>query len=113
MSEREQAAASPSVDEAMNLVLRAERDARAAVETCRAEAAAMVAAAEERAKRVAEAADRRIRAAHQLADRAVEQAVKALLGTEPQAPLASPGEGGGELDRAVAALADEIIGARR
>lgn len=113
MSEREQATASPSVDEAMNRVLRAEQDARAAVDACRAEAAAVVAAAEERAKRVVEAADRRIRAAHQLADRAVEQAVKSLLGPHPQGRAASPEGGGGELDQAVAALADEIIGTRR
>jgi regulator of protease activity HflC (stomatin/prohibitin superfamily) len=97
----------------MNRVLRAEQDARAAVDVCRGEAAAMVAAAEALAKRVVQATDRRIRAAHQRADQTVEQAVRALLGTPPVAPVVSPAEGDDELDRAVAALADEIIGARR
>jgi len=112
MSEREQAAASPSVDEAMNRVLRAEQEARAAVEGCRAEAAAIVTAGEERAKRIVQAADRRIRAAHRLADQAVERAVKDLLGVQPEVAASALEGGGDRLDRAVAALADEIIGAR-
>jgi hypothetical protein len=113
MKEREQAAATPSIDEAMNRVLRAEQEARTAVDACRAEAAAILAAAEERAKRVVQAADRRIRAAHQLADGAVERAVKGLLGAHPEVPPTTLEERSAALDQAVAALADEIIGAQR
>ena len=52
-------------------------------------------------------------AAHQLADATVERAVKELLGAHPEVPAATLEKGSGALDQAVAALADEIIGAQR
>lgn len=102
------------VDEAMNRVLAAEREAREAVETCRGEAAAVLRRAEETAAAIGRRAERRVRAAHQIADAAVERALAALAGTRPAggetAPAAAQVEAVG---RAVAALVEEIVGGAR
>jgi hypothetical protein len=99
------------VDRAFNLVLAAESEARQRVEACRGEAAALVAAATERARRIADLADRRMRLAHRVADQGVERAVALLLSGSP-ALGGEPGSGesDGRLERALAALADEILG---
>jgi hypothetical protein len=108
-----------SVDEVMNRVLVAERDARLAVAECRAEAARIVAEAETRARALAGRSEARIKAAHRIADEAIGRALAELA----QVPLVfdpdgepAAGAGGDEasvpqpLTRAIRALAAEIIG---
>lgn len=101
-----------SVDEAINRVLAAERDARKAVEQCRSEATHIIAAAEERARRISGRAEKRINAAHRIADRAVERALAELRGKvqERQGDRDSARDRE-RIDQAVATLVDEIIGA--
>lgn len=115
MSERGKSSQeTPAVDEAMNRVLAAEQEARQAVDACRHEAAALVAAAEERAVRIARNAERRIKAAHRIADEAVERALAGLAGTHAASAGAMPvAMDEAALDRAIAALGDEIIGGVR
>jgi F0F1-type ATP synthase membrane subunit b/b' len=110
MGEQTKVSETASVDRAINQVLTAEREAREAVEQCRARAAQVVAEAEDRARAVAKRTERRIKQAHRIADMAVERALKELLGKAPRAVVGasrSPGAKGS--DRAVAVLADEII----
>lgn len=110
MGEQTKVSETASVDRAINQVLAAEREAREAVEQCRARAAQMVAEAEDRAQAVAKRTERRIKAAHRIADMAVERALKELLGKVPRAVVSerrAPGTKGSE--RAVQVLADEII----
>lgn len=114
MSDRTRELETLQVDEAMNRVLAAEQEARQAVEDCREEAAAILSAAEETAAAIERRTERRIRAAHQIADQAVERALAELAGTRPVgsdalAPPADPER----IGRAVATLADEIIGGLR
>jgi vacuolar-type H+-ATPase subunit H len=78
---------SASVDQAINQVLVAERDAREAVERCRGEAAAIHAAAQERAREIGQRTERRVKAARRTADRAVERALKGLLSADPGAAV--------------------------
>jgi hypothetical protein len=111
MSDRARELETLQVDEAMNRVLAAEREARQAVEASRAQAAAIVAAAEETAAAIGRRAERHIRTAHQIADRAVERALAELaatrpIGSEPAPPTGEPQR----LGRPVAALADELVG---
>jgi len=99
------------VDQAINQVLAAERDAREAVERCRAEAEAILAAAEERVGRIGRSTERRVRAAHRTADRAVERALKELLGADVgEDDHAAAVADEARVDRAVETLADEIVG---
>jgi hypothetical protein len=105
---------SASVDQAINQVLVAERDAREAVERCRGEAAAIHAEAEERAREIGKRTERRVKAAHRTADRAVARALKDLLSADPGAG-AQDGAGvdAARVERAVDALADDIVGGTR
>jgi vacuolar-type H+-ATPase subunit H len=101
-----------AVDDAINRVLMAEREAREAVEQCRGEAARILAAAEEAAREVSSRAEGRIQSVRGTADRAVERALAELrieAGGQPRGGDAS--REGGRLDRAVDALIDEILGA--
>lgn len=110
MGEQTKVSETASVDRAINQVLTAEREAREAVEQCRARAAQVVAEAEDRARAVAKRTERRIKQAHRIADMAVERALKELLGKAPRAVVGasrSPGAKGS--DRAVEVLADEIM----
>jgi F0F1-type ATP synthase membrane subunit b/b' len=110
MGEQTKVSETASVDRAINQVLTAEREAREAVEQCRARAAQVVAEAEDRARAVAKRTERRIKQAHRIADMAVERALKELLGKAPRAIVGasrSPGAKGS--DRSVEVLADEII----
>lgn len=111
-----------SVDEAMNRVLAAERDARLAVAECRAEAARIVAQAEARARALSGRGEARIKAAHRIADAAIARALAELAEVPPDPGLdlgskgasrGGPGEGADmpeALARAVERLAGEILG---
>jgi cell division septum initiation protein DivIVA len=101
---------SDRVDAAFNRVLAAEAKAREAVEECRQAATAVLAAAEEHARRIASRADRRVRLAHRIADAQVARALSDLLTPTPTEPAAGlDAETLARLDRAIAALADEIL----
>lgn len=86
------AGVSDSVDQVMNQVLAAEREARDAVERCRAEAVRILDAAEDGARRIAQRTERRIKLAHRIADQSLERALRELRdprsGTEPEMPKA-------------------------
>jgi hypothetical protein len=69
---------STPADLAINRVLQAEQEARAAVAACREAAASRVAQAREQAREVADRADRRIGHVHGLADRSIERQCQAL-----------------------------------
>lgn len=99
------------IDAAFNRVLAAEAQARLHLEACRQEAAALIAAAEARARAIRERTDRHLGRAHRTADAGVARARAALL-PDPAPPdppdgVAAPDAG---LDRAIAALVDEILG---
>jgi hypothetical protein len=111
-----------SVDEVMNRVLAAERDARLAVAECRAEAARIVAQAETRARALSGRSEARIKAAHRVADAAIARALAELTGMPPDpgldagledAPGGVPGNVGAipePLARALENLVGEILG---
>ena len=102
----------PSVDEAINRVLAAERDARETLEQCRSEATRIIADSEERARRISSRAEKRIKAAHRIADGAVERALAELRGNIENGRAGRDSNGDRDrMDRAVASLVDEIIGA--
>jgi vacuolar-type H+-ATPase subunit H len=110
----ESTGSSSSVDRAMNEVLSAEREARDAVERCRAEAVRILAAAEEGARRIAQRTEDRVKLAGRVADQAVERALRELQGTEDgPAAAVSDAEAREPLDRAVHDLVEEILGAER
>lgn len=111
MDDRISTPESGSVDDAINHVLAAERDARQVVDECRAEGARILAAAEERARSISQRTEKRIKAAHLIADRQVARALAELRG----GPSLSTDNGKAvpESERllgAVDALVDEIIG---
>jgi len=113
MAAGERAGYSNSVDQAMNQVLEAEREARDAVERCRAEAARILAAAEEGVRRIDQRAERRIKLVDRMADRAVERARQELEGRRSSLELAMPEVEIRELlDCAVDDLVEEILGER-
>jgi hypothetical protein len=111
-----QSSATATVDEAMNRVLAAERDARLAVAECRAEAARIIAAAERRARALAGRSEAHIKAAHRRADAAIENALADLVEVPPVAmPDGAPaprseGEAPPALAQAIGALVAEILG---
>ncbi len=115
-SDDRQAGTTASVDQAMNRILAAERDARLAVAECRAEAARRVAEAERRARALAGRSEAHIKAARRRADAAIERA----LGELAEVPLVAMPEGApvpgseGEvppaLAQAIEALVAEILG---
>ena len=101
-----------AVDQAINQVLAAEREASEAVARCRAEAERIRTAAEERARALAERTERRIQVTHWIADRAVERALAELRerGTR-QADRTREALDDAHLERALDALVEEIVGA--
>ncbi|MBK1719623.1 hypothetical protein [Thiocystis violacea] len=96
-------------DLAFNRVLEAEARARERIDACRLEAASLIKTAEERARRIGERTDARLLKAHRLADASVERALGSLPRTA-EAGGDPDGRALARLERAVAALADEIIG---
>jgi len=70
--------ASRSVEQAMNQVLRAERDARQAIADCEREAHERVHTAQQRAQRIASRTDERITAIHQHCKQQVHREIRAL-----------------------------------
>ena len=117
MSQTDSAQVGPGgVDEAMNRVLAAERDARLAVAECRAEASRLVAEAERRARALAGRSEAHIKLAQRRADAAIAQAVAGLADVGP-----GPVSGAGAVQAgsanaqeppasAVETLIDEILG---
>jgi regulator of protease activity HflC (stomatin/prohibitin superfamily) len=108
---------SESVDEAMNRVLAAERDARLAVAECRAEAARLIAAAEAQARALAGRSEARIKLAQRIADGAIARALAELSEVPPVADLtgtlrdaASSADRAEHLTRAIDTLIEEILG---
>ncbi len=102
---------SDRVDQAFNRVLASEAAAREVVEGCRQEATAILAAAEERARRLAKETDRRVRLAHRIADAQVERALSVLLRSVPADTAEDlSAQSLSSLERAIATLADEILG---
>lgn len=100
-----------AVDEAINQVLKAERDAREAVERCRSEAAIILAVAEDRVRRITQRAEQRAKAAHRLADRAVECALRELLGGEGgEEPGQTTSLDEARVTHAVEVLVEELMG---
>jgi regulator of protease activity HflC (stomatin/prohibitin superfamily) len=106
-----------SVDESMNRVLAAERDARLAVAECRAEAARLVAAAEGQARALAGRSEARIKSAQRIADAAIARALAELAEIPPVQDLAGvsgdmapPTATAEPLTRAIEILIGEIIG---
>jgi hypothetical protein len=99
-----------AIDLAMNQVLAAERDARQAVEACRADAKRILDETEERTRRIARRTERRIKAAHGVADAAVERALRSLAEGpgEPAAGIAGDGDRE-RLERALDRLVDEML----
>ncbi|MBI4756545.1 MAG: hypothetical protein HY778_14255 [Betaproteobacteria bacterium] len=101
----------PAMEAAIARVLAAERDARAAIEDCQAEAAQVVAAARVAALRVATRADGRTRAEHAAFQRKVETDIAAIdaeiAALDASAPEAQALPDDGEAF-AVAALAAEL-----
>lgn len=92
------AAAEPTAQQAIERVLEAEREARAAVEACEAQGTRIVAEARQSARRIAERADARIDAmrsaaraglAAQLARLNAEAQVVAVIAPETQARMAA------------------------
>lgn len=104
-------AQSRSPDEAMNTVLRAERDAREAIDACRAEAERTLAEAREQARRIARRTDARISALHTRCTIDLHRRVEAMLDgeREPNTPLPAASEDE-VLQAAVDALAAELVG---
>jgi vacuolar-type H+-ATPase subunit H len=110
MGKQTQDGESDRVDAAFNRVLAAEAQARDQVEECRRQAAVILAAAEERARHIVNRADRRIRRAHRIADASVERALTELLATRTETEQDNPeGEALTHVDRAIAALVEEIL----
>jgi hypothetical protein len=105
---------STSVDLAMNQVLAAEREARAAVEACREDARRILEDASSRSRRISRRADRRVQATQRIADAAVERAVGELSSSEPGRESGQAAETDDErLTQAVERLVEEIVGAER
>jgi len=100
-----------AVDAAIDQVLAAEREARAAVASCRAEGDRILAAAEEKARRIDQRTEARIARAHRTADRAVEKALAALERPAPGAGFEPPRvRVQWVVERALDGLIDEILG---
>lgn len=111
MSERGSSPESDAIDQAMNLVLEAERDARLAVERCRVESQAILAAAQERARAVSRRAESRVQTAHRIADKAVAASLRELSAGEASAGTPQTRDRNDRsIDRALDALVDEILG---
>lgn len=99
-----------AVDGAIDQVLAAEREARAAVASCRAEANRILTAAEEKARRIDQRTEARIGRAHRIADQAVERALAALERTAAEGVFEPPHvRVQWLLERAVDGLVDEIL----
>ena len=103
---------SPTVDEAINRVLAAERVARDAVEQCRRQATLRLDEAQILAKRVAARNERRVRAVQRIADRSVSRALEALVGDRGARP-GEPEPNAAQmvrLEAAIGVLLDEMVG---
>lgn len=101
------------IDRAIDQVLAAEGEARAAVAQCHAEAQRILATAQESAHRIAQRTEGRIGLAHRIADQAVDVALAKLDAPQSQSEPAPATGGDGMvsdvLEKAVDALVDEIL----
>ncbi len=100
------------IDAAFNRALAAEASARESVAACRIEADRLLAEAEDHASRLAERTDHRLLAVQRIADTSLQQALSELLDRAAE-PLGDDLDAAADarLNAAVAALADEMIGA--
>jgi len=104
-------AETPSIDEAINAVLRAERDAKNTVEECRKEADRQLAEAREKARRIARRTDARITALHGRCSTATHREIETMLESEHEPETGLPRESEKEILRAaIKALATELTG---
>lgn len=100
-----------TTDEAINAVLRAERDARAAVEACGEEAEQVLAEARQEARRIARRTESRISRLHNRCAADMHRRVEAMLRPERSPANSIPATSEDEiLQAAVDLLADELIG---
>lgn len=104
-------AESRNTDEAMNAVLRAERDAREAVAKCREQADRILAEGRERARRIGTRTESRITRLHTHCAADAHRRVEAMLKAERQpSNTLLPASEDEVLQAAVDLLADELIG---
>lgn len=106
-------AESAAVDAAINRVLAAEEESRAAVERCAEQAAEIVAAAQAQADRIEQRTEERVRRAHRIADQRLEGVWRELAAENGNDDEALELPSAEELDRAIALLIDEMVGPRR
>ncbi|AGA91015.1 hypothetical protein Thimo_2270 [Thioflavicoccus mobilis 8321] len=105
-----------TIDQAINRILAAEREGRADVARCAAEAEGILADAQARAERIRERTEARVQLVHRIADRCLEKVLGELHSLPPEpdegtAPLAAASDVPDEvMDDAVARLVDELIG---
>lgn len=108
-AERRSAIGREAVDAAFNRVLRAEQQAREAIDACRRQAQAELADAERTAREIAQRTDRRIRDAHRIADlgigRRLARIAETRTGTEPETDFEAE-----RVDALAALLAAELTG---
>jgi hypothetical protein len=105
-----------AIDQAINRILAAERDARAGVAQCAAEAEASLAAAQARAERVRVRTEQRVQLVHRIADRCLDLVLADLAaipidpdedGAATPVPTGPPDVA---MDEAIARLLDEMVG---
>lgn len=100
-----------TTDEAMNAVLRAERDARAAVDACSDAAEGVLAEARQQARHLAQRTEARISRLHNRCAADAHRRVEAMLRAERAPGDSIPSASEDEiLQAAVNLLADELIG---
>lgn len=109
---RSDQAGNAKIEEPIAAVLRAEREAEAAVERCKADCVAEVARARQRAAGIAARAERRIAALNLRIGSAIERRIRDL-DSASAADVPGLEDEAGDLSRAAAALARELIGAGR
>ncbi len=100
------------VDQAINRVLEAERESRAAVARCADQAAAMLATARSQAERITRRMESRSQRLSEIADRQVARAqqehdAKPVEGSSSEGLVVDDG-----LQQVIESLVDEIVGAR-
>ncbi|WP_296809425.1 hypothetical protein [Thiocapsa sp.] len=100
------------IDAAFNRALAAEASARESVAACRIQADRLLADAEDHARRLVERTDRRLLSVQRIADTSLQHALSDLLDRAAE-PLGDGLDASADarLNAAIAALADEMIGA--
>lgn len=100
-----------AIDQAIDRVLLAEREGRAAVAACAEQAAIIVAEAHARADRIARRTEQRMQHVSRIADRRLEQLLREFDEVPPMPGddrRTAPAEA--DLERAIGRLVDEMVG---